>query len=833
MNYTYGDFFMSKFNFKHFIGIFIVTALIATVTIATCQSKFVLSISGANPDYTITMNNETTDDWEFLSKSGYRTDSKTFRYTDFTFEDSIRATTTPKQLQLKGSSGKVYNTTAINGLLSMTINYTSSTKLKAYFGSTINPTTSSFEIVSGTTYDLTSYSNNTYLAIGTGEEYATISSISITYSCVPATAATLTNLEIESLPDKTTYAVGDALNTSGLIINAIYNNGQKINVTDQCTLSIADGELLTTTGSKTITCQYSEGNITLETSFTILVIDSSTASMPDIIMVTNYTDTYSIGDTLDLTNVEVIGMYEDGREVDVTDECTFSMVDGTKLDTAGTFEITCTHVPSGLTDSFTITVVGKAEILEKEETKYDYVDYTRNYIYNTPSMPSSGDNKMLVVPIWFKDSSSFIKSSEKNQIREDINTAYFGEAGSTNLPWHSVKSYYEEESRGKFTLEGTVTDWYNATNYSAKTITSEGVNDLVIEVGDYLKTNLGTSTFNQYDTDKDGYIDALILIYGAPNCSNNSSVSEELWAYCYWIQEINNNVNSPIVNTYFWASYDFMYENRKSNDTTSVDAHTYIHEMGHVLGLSDYYDYAYNYGNNPAAGFSMQDMNVGSHDPFSQMALGWVEPYVPRTSVTIEIQSFQETGDIILLSPDWDGSPFDEYLLLELYTPTGLNEQDVQTAYAGNYPQGPNDVGIRLWHVDARMRGLYKSGNYYYYRSGYYTDIINGNYYSIAMSNTTYVANQGLEGYYADLEEDRNYDLLNLIRNTRANDSEMNDYLSSSMLFKEGDSFSMNEYRSSFYNGTSLNSGSSLGFDFEILDIDKVNCTATIQINKL
>ena len=54
---------------------------------------------------------------------------------------------------------------------------------------------------------------------------------------------------------------------------------------------------------------------------------------------------------------------------------------------------------------------------------------------------------------------------------------------------------------------------------------------------------------------------------------------------------------------------------------------------------------------NPSGCFSMQDYNVGGHDPYSMMALGWVKPYIPTDSCEIKIKPFQTNHDLILLTP--------------------------------------------------------------------------------------------------------------------------------------------------------------------------------------
>ena len=151
------------------------------------------------------------------------------------------------------------------------------------------------------------------------------------------------------------------------------------------------------------------------------------------------------------------------------------------------------------------------------------------------------------------------------------------------------------------------------------------------------------------------------------------------------------------------------------------------------------------------------------------------------------------------------------------------------------YPKGPNAVGIRLWHVDARLRGTYVSGQYINFDgSKYYTsfDTASSPYgFALAMSNTTYAQGSDSNGYCALFSTDYKYDLLAQIRNKDANDSGMNNYLSSDSLFKLGDVFSVEEYSSAFPNKTKMNNGTTLGFSFEVTELTSNG--AAIQINKL
>ena len=475
--------------------------------------------------------------------------------------------------------------------------------------------------------------------------------------------------------------------------------------------------------------------------------------------------------------------------------------------------------------------------LDKSPLEYTYKEYNEHNLYNIDNCPLEGSPKLLVVPVWFTDSSNYISSSEKSRVRNDIEKAYFGSSSDTG--WRSVATYYHELSQGKLDLQGVVTDWFSC-DYSSKNFydAEAGMNhtcQLVYQAVDWYKSTSGNTVMSDFDLDKNGYLDGVMLIYAAPDGrASSNDAAENMWAYCYWLQEVNENLNKPIPNVFFWASYDFMYGSNSGvgsyfgGDTNNarLDTHTFIHEMGHVLGLEDYYDYSDTCC--PSAGFSMQDYNVGSHDPYSTMAFGWVNPIIPTETCKIKIKPFQDKGhDLILLSSSSNVfSPFDEYLLLELYTPTGLNAFDSEHALFGRYPKGPNKAGIRLWHVDARL--TYATGDNSYSHN-LVSDIQENKRYTHAMKNTSWTSNDKTNVYCSILGQDyAKYDLLHLIRNNKRVSYKTNTTLAPTDLFVAGSSFSMDDYKSQFANGNKLDSNESLGWSFKVNSVSSSEATITL-----
>ena len=347
----------------------------------------------------------------------------------------------------------------------------------------------------------------------------------------------------------------------------------------------------------------------------------------------------------------------------------------------------------------------------------------------------------------------------------------------------------ETESNERLSIRGTVSEWYE-TSYSYSAVdydmgvgpksSNKSIYELVTEATNWY-FNSHSDNRKNYDCDSDGYLDGVILVYACPDRTAlekrafSTKHGDSLWAFTGWLgNNTPRDVNKPAPNCYLWASYDFMYSDKNATDRTGrssygsgntsnciLDTHTYIHEVGHIFGLDDYYDYSSKY--NPAGGFSMQDNNVGGHDPFSCLVLGWADAYVPYEDCEITLKPFQSSHQVILLSPSFNtaNSPFDEYLLLELYTPTGLNEYDTLNLYKENYARGVDETGIRLWHVDARLVEVKNNSNSASSIKSYITPFTN-NYFMMSntyLSSTSYAYLSPCGDEYAD------FNLLQLIRN--------------------------------------------------------------------
>jgi len=357
----------------------------------------------------------------------------------------------------------------------------------------------------------------------------------------------------------------------------------------------------------------------------------------------------------------------------------------------------------------TIKCADKQGIVNVEVSKgeptasYTYYDLDRTKV-RRHSLVSKGSPKVLVVPV-------HISGYESNMTQENLDKIKEAFTGK-NTCWESVTDFYKKSSYNQLNLDFTIMDeWYDS-KLTIEDIYAErkgddcGTSAMADHVIDWCRDKFNSSLLD-YDQDKDGYIDSLWMVYDAPNKLNEKytvthpTVDSTLaWAFVTESYlHSDGNVHNPVPKIYGWASYDFMF----ASGEDKIDAHTYIHETGHMLGLNDYYSYGNNF-KTPMGCIDMMDNNVGDHNSFSKYALGWVTPKVIESDTKITISSFEDTGEFLLIpSKSWNQTAFDEYFLVELVTPTGLNEMDYNNAYPENKLKGYDKPGIRIFHVDNRI----------------------------------------------------------------------------------------------------------------------------------
>ncbi len=308
---------------------------------------------------------------------------------------------------------------------------------------------------------------------------------------------------------------------------------------------------------------------------------------------------------------------------------------------------------------------------------------------NVGLTPSIGNTNILLIPIHFED----IQRPEFNV--EKIQTAFNGK--SNELEWYSVSEFYNLSSYGNLNLSFTLTDvftpskpsTYYETNYTNYNYVY-AVEEIITEALEYFDE---TYNYNDFDSNDDGFIDGIYLIYDHP--VDFLYETNLWWAFTYYFANEQILFDNMKIKSYVFAGYDFMSQNDEQCNT-----HTYIHETAHMFGIDDYYDYNTSLGSNVGglAGGDIMDGTIGDHNAFTKAILGWTNGHLvqPEDSLTIKLSSFQKNGDFIILTNSYDDELgyLQEYFILEYYTPTKLQEYD--KIFQKN--------GLRILHIVANCK---------------------------------------------------------------------------------------------------------------------------------
>ncbi len=417
------------------------------------------------------------------------------------------------------------------------------------------------------------------------------------------------------------------------------------------------------------------------------------------------------------------------------------------------------------------------------------------------AMRSVGEARILVIPVDFPDARCDILPGGCEQVRSDLEKTYFGTSEDTKLPgqdpngWESLSSFYRKSSFNKLNITGVVAPWQTST-YRVADLSSTASSPAIVRdaVNAYKEYCVENELPFDFDADQDGYIDCVQVIYSVRSQFAGKDI---WWAYTSMIRGARADFTSPTPKQYVFASYDFMY-----SDTHYLDAHTYIHETGHVLGLEDYYNTSDNPRlkvRRPTGGLAMMDMNIGDHDGYSKFALNWTEPKVVTSEGSISIRPAVTTGDSIIVSPDWKGTAFDEYLLIEYSRPIGLNETDATRPYSSSgYPLIFSENGVKVYHIDSRLAYVDYPG------FGFvdYTDRI--------IEDATHVT---MLAHSNTPNNDESPSLIHLLESSGKNLLYQGKYATNDDLFKEGDTFGAEKGK---FDTFKFNSGLDLPYVFKI-----------------
>lgn len=290
-------------------------------------------------------------------------------------------------------------------------------------------------------------------------------------------------------------------------------------------------------------------------------------------------------------------------------------------------------------------------------------------------MPTTGNVRVPVLLISFQDFPN-VNSTSK------MESKIFGKGSSSEFPLESLAEFYTRSSYGKLNITGNVLGWYKYQGLREKVQEDyTGREDLIKEALLYYDSK--GHNFSQYDNDKDGDIDYLIVIWSGTHGD---------WASFWWAYQTSFYNRGFTVDGKSLSTYSWQWES-KNYPKSEFSPSTLIHETGHALGLPDLYDYQEGIGpEGGVGGMDIMDAIWGDHNCFHKYMLGWSNPNVlSGGSADYSFSPSIENGQSLIVMPEVsDGKMFGEFFMVENRSRTG---NDIEV---------PGD-GLIIWHIDSTL----------------------------------------------------------------------------------------------------------------------------------
>ncbi|MCP4230449.1 MAG: M6 family metalloprotease domain-containing protein [bacterium] len=271
-------------------------------------------------------------------------------------------------------------------------------------------------------------------------------------------------------------------------------------------------------------------------------------------------------------------------------------------------------------------------------------------------------------------------------------------------PTGSVRDWYQVNSYDQYDIEGGVYGWYRTTddynyNYNdqnyglswgggAVARKAAELSDPDVDFGDY--DNDGPDGVPN-SGDDDGYVD-LFLVFHAGPCGSQTGDVNDIWSHK---SSIYYTTDDPRNGGGYIHISDYAIQPEEKPDESIITISVICHEMGHVLGLPDFYDYSrwtlgiglwglMGYG---AWGGDGIDGRYPAHFcAWSKVEMGWITPTVVTSDMNdVLLRPVEQYEDVYKI---WrDGSPGQEYFLIE-------NRQNI------GFDSTLKGTGILIWHID-------------------------------------------------------------------------------------------------------------------------------------
>lgn len=488
-----------------------------------------------------------------------------------------------------------------------------------------------------------------------------------------------------------------------------------------------------------------------------------------------------------------------------------------------------------------------ADSYPRTQVNFLYHDYSFRYVSGEPRTINC-----MIIPVHFTDGYGY-DDLFYSQIENTINGGEY----------YSVRKYYRYASYGRVELQYEMMPVYDLgmslLEMQTKLESPENWSwyyELFWQMYDRTRAAY-KGDLSKFDTDNDGYADMVIYVFDDPSddadnifgsfvssayvtsmdnnrCLYNANHSYPSCAQYVCIEKYMVMQDYFIKTSQLWEGYGLYFFQRLN------------HEIGHLFGIIDYYYYddLDEYDGHTVLGFDMHDTEKGDLNPWSKMSVGWIDPYVITPDideVTIKLRCSALYPDCILIptSNGWNGTPFDEFILVDVLGKAGNNKADWDEVMLFDQQQGdpPQYGGVRIMHVDQRLCTIDYSAN-----SSKWFDPSRAFNYDRKGAHP-YIANCMGIGIAAPYSPDPNsefYFPLHTMTRTnktpyfegRNNSYGWYDFVASD-LFMPGDSFSMESHAAAFANAPYMNNFGTFDYEITVTSYNPDTMEALVTVKRI
>ena len=257
----------------------------------------------------------------------------------------------------------------------------------------------------------------------------------------------------------------------------------------------------------------------------------------------------------------------------------------------------------------------------------------RNSNKTIERIPTTGTPNFLVILVNYTD--IVFDTLNARIMRDQINVSNY----TSNNRTGSVKDYFYDNSMGSLNANFTVVGPYTLPNNQAYYGSNDTYGtDLLPQMMIYDACVLANNDvdFQDFDNDGDGVVDMIHVIYAGEG-EHSGGGANAIWPHS-WILPANTILDNVQLNSYSCSSE--LYDSINCDGIGAI-----CHEMGHVLGLPDFYDTDYYESGGYAIEVEYWDlMSFGSYNnncitpPYlstvERNILGWMNPTLITTDTT-------------------------------------------------------------------------------------------------------------------------------------------------------------------------------------------------------